>query len=81
MKKKQDAHNDIPDARNEATCLQRLVRLGLSYEAAEIAVGMIQHCIQSGQCMGMDEGFDESRKTRKKYPWRIELEQFVGLSD
>lgn len=48
----------------------------LSEEAQEVALGMIEYCINHGCCMGMDEGLDLD--TGKAQPFRRELEQLVG---
>lgn len=52
----------------------------LSKEAQDTAKGMIEHCINHGYCMGMDEGFDNFDQSVKHH-FRIELEDFVGINN
>ena len=50
----------------------------MSVEAQEIAKDMIQYCISNGICMGMGEGFNQ---TRAKEMLRIELEKFISTCE
>jgi len=51
----------------------------LSDEAQATAKMMIEHCINHGLCMGMDEGFDNFDQS-VKHQFRIELESFVAAN-
>ncbi|MBF4374432.1 hypothetical protein [Vibrio anguillarum] len=52
----------------------------LSEEAQQVLVGMVEHCINQGVCMGMDEGI-ECFDTNKKHSFREELEAFVNANE
>lgn len=41
----------------------------LSQEAKEVVRSMVYHCINQGQCMGMDEGFVSFDNPEKKHPF------------
>ena len=60
----------------EAKVLRRTFA-GLSDEACLVVRGMVEYCIGSAVGMGMDEGFS-SFDPDVKYPFRVELEKFVG---
>ena len=60
----------------EANVLRRTFA-GLSDEACHVVRGMVEYCIGSAVGMGMDEGFS-SFDPDVKYPFRVELEKFVG---
>ena len=52
----------------------------LSQEAKEVAIGMIEYCIENNLRMGMDEGIQtwtKNDKPKKKHPFRLEIERFV----
>ena len=49
----------------------------VSDEACHVVRGMVEYCIGSAVGMGMDEGFS-SFDPDVKYPFRVELEKFVG---
>lgn len=49
----------------------------LSEEAKEVLKGMVEHCINLGYCMGMDEGIKDF-DTQERQPFREELEKFCG---
>lgn len=49
----------------------------LSEEAQEVALGMIDYCLNHGIAMGMEEGLDLD--TYEPLPFRRELEQLVGF--
>jgi hypothetical protein len=55
----------------------------LSGDAKVTAMNMIKHCIERGECMGMDEGMilsdENSSDTPQKF--RSELEKFSGWVD
>jgi hypothetical protein len=55
----------------------------LSTQAKVTAMSMIKHCIERGECMGMDEGMilsdENSSDTPQKF--RSELEKFSGWVD
>ena len=63
-------------ASEEANVLRRTFA-GLSDEACLVVRGMVEYCIGSAVGMGMDEGFS-SFDPDVKYPFRVELEKFVG---
>ncbi|HHB1596529.1 hypothetical protein NB550_11580 [Vibrio parahaemolyticus] len=48
----------------------------LSKEAKETLIAMVEHCLNSGLKMGMDEGI-QCFETGKKHNFRTELEKFV----
>lgn len=50
----------------------------LSDDAREVALSMIAHCISSGYCMGMGEGFNNDGN---KEAFRVELEALVECKD
>ena len=55
----------------------------LSEEAKECVMGMVEHCVNQGIYMGMDEGFEvlpENGCKGKKHAFRKELEAFCGLN-
>jgi hypothetical protein len=46
----------------------------LSKEAKQVAVSMIEYCLERGPCMGMDEGYGRDDRPRQ---FRVDLETFV----
>lgn len=79
-------HLPTPLAREQVTKEELAAALGISQEAAEIAIGMIQSCLDHNDCMGMDGGYDydavdDYDEDPPKHHFRIELENaFYGIS-
>lgn len=46
----------------------------LSDDAREMMLSAVWHCMNTGQCMGMDEGYD---RNGNKHSWFVELEDFL----
>lgn len=48
----------------------------LSKDAKESLVAMVEHCIEHGIAMGMDEGFSDA-ENHEEHPFRKELKAFT----
>lgn len=51
----------------------------LSEQAKISALAMIEHCLENGIAMGMDEGFSDAM-THEKHDFRKELEKFIKVN-